>query len=66
MVKNGLQKEEDCYRFALAPKKYIVKFKWIQMWIGLRRKERNWANCVRLIRPFEVEWKTPRHELLEG
>jgi hypothetical protein len=62
----GYKKNKNCYWFALAPKKYIVKFKWIQMWIGLTRKERNWANCVGLIRPFEVEWKTPRHELLEG
>jgi hypothetical protein len=66
MVRNGLQKEEDCYWFALAPKKYIVKFKWIQMWIGLKRKKRNWANYVGLIGLFEVEWKTPKHELLEG
>jgi hypothetical protein len=42
--------------------KYIVEFKWI----GLRRKRRNWANCVELIRLFEVEWKTPKHEFLEG
>jgi hypothetical protein len=36
----------------------------ILLWTSFKREERTWANRVGLVGLFEVEWKTPHHNVL--
>jgi hypothetical protein len=34
------------------------------LWTSSRKEERAWANKTELVGMFEVDWKTPRHNIL--
>jgi hypothetical protein len=34
------------------------------LWTSSRKEERAWANKIELVGMFEVDWKTPRHNIL--
>jgi len=36
----------------------------ILLWTSFGEEERAWANKARIISLFEVEWKTPHHNIL--
>jgi hypothetical protein len=36
----------------------------IFLWPSFGKEERKWANIVGLVGSFEVEWKTPHHNIL--
>jgi hypothetical protein len=36
----------------------------ILFWTSFGEEERSWANKARLVGLFEVEWKTPHHNIL--
>jgi hypothetical protein len=36
----------------------------ILLWISSGKEERKWVNIVSLVGLFEIEWKTPHHNIL--
>jgi len=43
---------------------YNNNLKNILLWTSFKREERTWVNRVGLVGLFEVEWKTPHHNVL--
>jgi hypothetical protein len=36
----------------------------ILLWTSSKKEERAWANKARLVNMFEIDWKTPRHNIM--
>jgi hypothetical protein len=36
----------------------------ILLWTSYGEEEKAWANRIRLVGMFEIEWKTPHHNIL--
>jgi hypothetical protein len=58
--------QDDEIRYVCTPTKqsYNGNLKNILFWISSRKEERAWANKVELVGMFEIEWKTPCHNIL--
>jgi hypothetical protein len=60
------QVDEVRYVFTPIEQSYNSNLKNILLWTSFREEEKAWANRVGLIGLFEVEWKTPRHNIMVG
>jgi hypothetical protein len=58
------QDDEIKYVFTPIEQSCNSNLKNILLWTSSRDEERAWANKARLISMFEIEWKTPRHNIL--
>jgi hypothetical protein len=58
------QNDEIRCVFTPIEQSYNSYLKNILLWTSSREKERAWANKVGLVGMFEIEWKTPRHNIL--
>jgi hypothetical protein len=58
------QDDEIIYVFTPTQQSYNGKLKNILLWTSCGEEERAWANIVGLVGMFEIEWKTPRHNIL--
>jgi hypothetical protein len=58
--------QDDEIRYVFIPTKqsYNGNLNNILLWTSFGEEERAWANKVRLVSLFEIEWKTPRHNIL--
>jgi hypothetical protein len=57
---------DDEIRYVFTPTKqsYNSNLKNILLWISSGEEERAWVNINRLVGMFEIEWKTPHHNIL--
>ncbi len=60
------QVDEVRYVFTPIEQSYNSILKNIFLWTSSREEEKSWSNRARLVGLFEVEWKTPRHNILVG
>jgi hypothetical protein len=58
------QNDEVRYVFTPTEHSYNINLKNIFVWTSFRVEEKAWANKARLVGLFEVEWKTPCHNIL--
>ncbi len=58
------QDDEIRYVFIPTKKSYNVNLNNILLWTSFGEEERAWANKARLVNLFEIEWKTPHHNIL--
>ncbi len=58
------QDDEVRYIFTFTDQSYNSNLKNILLWTSSRKEERAWANKIELVGMFEVDWKTPRHNIL--
>jgi len=58
------QNDEIRYVFTLVEHSYNNNLKNIFLWSNFGTKEKTWANRARLVGLFEIEWKTPHHNIL--
>jgi len=58
------QDDEIMYVFTPTKQSYNGNLKNILFWISSRKEERAWANKAKLVGMFEIEWKTPCHNIL--
>ncbi len=56
--------DEVRYIFTPTQQSYNSNLKNILLWTSSREEERAWVNKIKLIGLFEVEWKTPYHNIL--
>jgi hypothetical protein len=57
------QDDEVRYLFTPIEQSYNSNLKNILVWTSFREEEKAWANKTRLVGLFEVEWKTPCHNI---
>jgi len=58
------QDDEVRYVFTLTKQSYNSNLKNIFLWTSFGKEERAYANIAILVGLFEVEWKTPRNNIL--
>ncbi len=58
------QDDEVMYVFSPINQSYNSNLKNIFLWTSFKKEEKAWANIVVLVGLFEVEWKTPFHNIL--
>jgi hypothetical protein len=58
------QNDEVRYVFIPIEQSYNNNLKNILLWTSFGKEEKAWANKTRLVGLFEVEWKTPYHNIL--
>ncbi len=58
------QDDEVKYIFTPIKQSYINNLKNILLWKSFKEEKKTWANKIRLVGLFEVEWKTPCHNIL--
>ncbi len=58
------QDDEIRYVFTLTKQSYNSNLKNILLWTSFGKEERAWVNKARLVGLFEIEWKTPCHNIL--
>ncbi len=58
------QDDEVRYIFICTQQDYNNNLKNIMLWTSFGEEERNWANRASLVGLFEIEWKTPCHNIL--
>jgi len=56
--------DEIRYVFIPIEHNYNNNLKNILFWTSSKEEERVWAKKVRLVGMFEIEWKTPHHNIL--
>jgi hypothetical protein len=58
--------QDDEIKYVFTPIKYSYKsnLKNILLWTSFREEEKAWANRARLVSMFDIEWKTPYHNIL--
>jgi hypothetical protein len=58
--------QDDEIRYAFPPTKqnYNNNLKNILLWISFGEEDRAWANRIGLVGMFDIEWNTPRHNIL--
>jgi hypothetical protein len=57
--------QDDEIRYAFTPieQNYNNNLKNILLWTSFGEEDRAWANRVGLVGMFDIEWKTPRHNI---
>jgi len=58
------QDDEIMYVFTPTKQSYNGNLKNILLSTSFGEEERAWANKVRLVNMFNIDWKTPRHNIL--
>jgi uncharacterized protein (DUF2147 family) len=58
------QNDEVRYVFTRTKQNYNNNLKNILLWTSSREEEKTWANKVKLVGIFKIEWKTPQYNIL--
>jgi hypothetical protein len=58
------QDDEIMYVFTLIEPSYNGNLKNILLWTSSGKEEKAWENRVKLVSMFEIEWKSPQHNIL--
>ncbi len=64
MYSSGHQDDEIRYVFIPIEQSYNNNPKNNLLWTNFREEEKAWANKARIVGMFEIEWKTPCHDIL--